>query len=121
MSDMMLNLSLVPVGPRETFVAAAGQKWRFALQVAVSFTEPGPQDHERLAWARAMLPWIALDHDHVPVRIAWRLFPSSGGITIDGDSRAETEGAISLPIRDRLQQQFWDRFTHDKPASSFVV
>ena len=119
MLDMMLSLSVVPVGPREAFKRAIGETWRFALQVSVGFTEQ-PREDQRVRWGNAMLPWIALDSNtKTKIKIAWQLFPTTG-TAIKGTADAELQGAISLPLRKEMERA-WGDFVRDQPPESFVM
>ncbi|HKO58910.1 MAG TPA: hypothetical protein VJ276_23795 [Thermoanaerobaculia bacterium] len=106
MAEMILNLTIVPVGPRDSFVRNAGEKWRFALQLAVSFTEQ-PTEQEIEKFAKAMLPWIALRRPHDTIKVAWNLIKNGRVLrdagTFDINVDAKTEGTLSLPIRDDLE------------------
>jgi len=126
MLDMMLSLSVVPVGPRDAFKRVIGETWRFALQVSVGFTQQ-PREDQRVSWGNAMLPWIALDSDKkTTIKIAWQLFPSVG-TPVKGTANAELQGAISLPLRREIEDPAaghdgaWRRFVRDQPPESFVM
>jgi hypothetical protein len=119
--EMMLNLTIVPVGPRDAFQLANGAVWRFAMQVSVSFTRP-PEEQEIARWARAMLPWIALGRPGGEIDIAWRWFKPGLALGINGTAKAKAEGELALPIREDLENGFWERFAEiRKPGRDFVV
>src|SRR5688572_32290160 len=101
----MLNLSIVPVGPRATWKTPIDDEWLFALQIAASFSDEPPEDEaERREWALALLPWRLLaENPTTEIEVAWQLFRSNNTIKKSGQRRARAIGNLEpLEIRNAL-------------------
>src|SRR3954453_17594918 len=127
MSDLILDLVIVPIGPRQNFKREQGAVWHFALQPAASFTDRPQDDGEAAAMAKAMLPWIFLDRDTnppSPMKVFWRLLPLAGDV--HGDATAKTMGALPLTsppgLRRVLNDGAWRDFALEpQPQRVFKV
>jgi hypothetical protein len=113
MVDILLNLTILPVGPRRAFEVQKDAVWRFALQVAVAFQGEPKDGKERAAWARAMLPAMALDAES-PLKLSWAIFRSDAPLVRGDVNEARMEGGVTLTngaqLDERLEQQYWPDF-----------
>ncbi len=119
MPKILLNLTIVPVGPRDDFKIADTQRWRFALQVAPGFDVDLDSNHPQYDdYLKAMLPWQALHDQADSLEICWSLFPNtSPGIT-DGNLRASaadelsflSASGVAFDLRSAVQSHRWKDF-----------
>lgn len=120
MSDLMLNLSIFPVGPRESWDAPRNDEWVFALQVAPSFRGEPANRAEAEEWAAAMLPWRVLGTSSATeIAVAWRMFREDESF-VGGTARARSIGKLDpLDIRGSLETAFPRFAGKPQPARSF--
>lgn len=128
MADLILNLSLIPVGPRANWRTPQDNEWLFALQVAASFSEPDGDaepagEAEQRDWALAMLPWKLLTQSDATTRIdvQWVLLRRNGDRVTGGQRPARAIGMLDpLAIRSTLETRFPDFATFSQPPRSFA-
>lgn len=128
MTEMMLNLTILPVGPRNAFRAVVGERWRFALQVAASF-DPEPAEAERADCARAMLPWLLFHGTDAPLDLWWQTFRANHPATPAARVEAFPARELDFPLHDELdldvrtvvERQWVDFATKPDPPRTFVV
>jgi hypothetical protein len=125
-SDLMLNLSIFPVGPRHSWDAPPNGQWLFALQVAASYsTEPALDQLPE--WAKAMLPWRVLTGvgaagtPPTTIDLGWQMFRNESPRDQRGRVPARAVGNLDpLPIRRELEARFPHFAGLPEPPRSFL-